>query len=297
MLGLIKYCFKLNKSEAKQTLVRGRLEAVQIIEKHKSIFQGHGLIPGAVELEINRDIKPVVQRARRIPICVRKDLKEQLAVLEKENIIVREPEPTDWVHNILLVKKKNNSLRICIDPVPLNAALKRPHFQFTTLDEILPEIGQARVFSTVDTKKGFWQIKLTEDSSKLTTFWTPFGRYRWLRLPFGVSPAPEIFSQKMQEITIGLKDIEILADDILIYGCGETMEKATKDHNKNLEDLLVRLKEKGCKLNKSKLSLCRDTIKFFGHTLTSEGLQPDETKVDELKICQRHKTGKLYYAS
>ncbi|RLU19993.1 hypothetical protein DMN91_008552 [Ooceraea biroi] len=249
-LGLVKYCFKLSKTKTDPALIQGRLEAERIIAKHKSIFEGYGLIPGEVELEVDPNIPPVIQRARRIPICVRKDLENELEVLEKENIIVRESEPTDWVHNILLVKKKNNSLRICVDPVPLNTALKRPHFQFTTLDEILPEIGRARVFSTVDTKKGFWQIKLSEKSSKLTTFWTPFCRYRWVRLPFGVSPAPESFAQKMQEIIQGLKGIEILVDDILVYGCGETMEEATRDHNKNLEELVLRLEKNGYTLRK-----------------------------------------------
>lgn len=280
-LGLVKYCFRIDNTVANQALIQGIAEANKIIEKHKSIFQGYGLIPGEIKLEIDKKIKPVVQRARRIPICIRNDLKKELETLEEENIIKRESGPTDWVHNILLVRR-NNSLRICIDPVPLNAALKRPHFQFTTLDEILPEISRARVFSTVDAKKGFWQIKLSEES-KLTTFWTPFGRYRWLRLPFGISPAPEIFSQKMHEVTVGLKDIEILADDILLYGCGDNMEEATKDHSRNLEELLVRLKKHGCKLNRSKLNLCRDSVKFFGHVLTSDGLMPDKAKVEAIK--------------
>lgn len=87
----------------------------------------------------------------------------------KNGIITKETKPTNWVTNILIVKKKN-SFKICLDPISLNRALKRPHYQFTTIDEIIPELGNAKVFSTVDTKKGYWQIKLTEKSSKLTTF-------------------------------------------------------------------------------------------------------------------------------
>lgn len=87
----------------------------------------------------------------------------------------------------------------------------------------------------------------------------------------------------MQEVTLGLKGIEVLADDILVYGCGESMEEATKDHNKNLEELLVRLKKHGCKINKSKLNLCKDSVKFFGHVLTSDGLMPDEAKIKAIK--------------
>lgn len=138
--------------------------------------------------------------------------------------------------NILLVKKQNKSY-LEFAPIPLNKALKRPNRQFTTLDEILPELGKAKVFSTVDTKKEFWQIKLSEDSSKLTTFWTPFGQYRWLRLPFGISVAPEVFQAKILEIIHGLEGVEILADDVTIYGKENTIELATENHNRNLKNL------------------------------------------------------------
>lgn len=174
--------------------------------------------------------------------------------------------------------KKNDSFRICLDPILLNVAIKRPHCQTTTIDEILPELGEIKVFSTVDTTKGFWQLRLTEESSKLTTFWTPFGRFRWLS-PFGISSAPELFQMKMCEIVQDLVGVEILADDILIFGKGQTMKDAVADHNRNLRKLLQRLRENNCKLNKNKLNLCRSQVKFFGHILTSEGLVADESKV------------------
>lgn len=125
------------------------------------MLKGYGSIPGCITLETIEDAKPVI-----------------------ENIIQKEVKNTEWVSNNLL-EKKNNSFRICLDPAVLNGTLKRPHLQFTTLEAILPEIGQATVFSTVHTRKGFWHLKLSEESSKLTTFWTPFVRYRWLRLLFG----------------------------------------------------------------------------------------------------------------
>ena len=134
----------------------------------------------------------------------------------------------------------------------------------------------------MDAKKGFWQIKLSESSSKLTTFWTPFGRYRWLRLPFGVSPAPDIFGQKSQEIVQGLIGVEKLADDFVIFDRGKTMEAAIADHNINLENLLIRLNKFNCKLNKSKIKLCQTSVKFFGHTLTCNGLEPDPEKTSAI---------------
>lgn len=281
VLKFMKYCNSIQKY-SQQGLEDSKKEAEKIIKKYKSVFEGHGLFPGEVNMEINKDVKPVVQTPRRIPIAFRKRLKEELEQLVEDDIITKEESRTEWVSNILLVKK-NTSFRICLAPIPLNVALKRSNFQFTTIDEILRELGKAKVFTTEDIKKGFWQIKLNEESSKLTTFWTPFGRFRWKRLPFGVAPALEIFQIKMQDLLTGLEGVEVLADDIIIYGCSDTETKAIMDHNTKLTKLLQRLKENNCKLNLQKLKLCQKEVKFYGHNLTCDGLKVDQTKVEAIK--------------
>ena len=101
--------------------------------------------------------------------------------------------PTDWVSGMVVERKKNGKLRVCLDPRPLNKALKRAHYPMPVVDDLLPALANAQVFSVCDLRSGFWHISLDEESSYLTTFATPFGRYRWLRMPFGISPAPEIF--------------------------------------------------------------------------------------------------------
>ena len=88
----------------------------------------------------------------------------------------------------------------------------------STLEEILPKLSKAKVFTTLNAKDGFYQIGLDEESSKKTTFWTSFGRYRYLRMPFGISVAPEEFECKLQEKLAGLEGVEILRDDILVVG-------------------------------------------------------------------------------
>lgn len=98
-------------------------------------------------------------------------------------------------------------------------------------------------------------------------------------MPFGISSAPEIFQLKLQEIIQGLKGVECLADDLLIYGSGDTLKEALEDHNRNLEQLFFRLENSNVKLNHSKLRLCETTVKFYGHILTDHGLKPDETKI------------------
>ena len=126
-------------------------------------------------------------------------------------------------------------MRLCIDPQPLNKALKRSHYPLHVLDDILPNLSNAKVFSVCDVQNGFWHFKLDEDSSRLTTFNTPFGRYRWTRLPFGVAPALELFQRHLDQALEGLGGVHTIAGDILVCGYGRSQEEADNDHDENLQ--------------------------------------------------------------
>ena len=91
-----------------------------------------------------------------------------------------------------------------------------------TFEGILPTLAKAKLFTVLDAKDGFYQVKLDEASSRLTTFWTPFGRYRYVRMPFGISSAPEKFQCRIHTVLQGLPGVEVIADDILMYGRGTT---------------------------------------------------------------------------
>ena len=127
-------------------------------------------------------------------------------------------EPTDWVSSLVVVEKKNKKLRVCLDPKDLNNNLKRSHYPLPTLDEIIPDLHNSKVFSTFDCRNGYWQVGLSEKSSFLTTFNTPFGRYRWLRMPFGLSSASEEYQRRMTEAIGDLDGVKVFVDDILVYG-------------------------------------------------------------------------------
>ena len=131
----------------------------------------------------------------------------------------------------------------------------------------------------MDAKNGFWQVQLDKPSSLLTTFNTPFGRYRWLRLPFGIKTGPEEYQRRIHESLQGLKGIEDIVDDILCVGEGDTYESAVKDHERNLIALLDRCREKNIKLNPKKLQLRKQEVPYIGHVLTPDGLKPDTSKV------------------
>lgn len=192
-----------------------KAECMQLLDEFADVFEGDGRLQGKVHLEIDETITPVQQHPRRVPVALRNELKELLADLEQRNIVQKVDEHTEWASNCLLLKRKGK-MRLCIDPHELNQALKRCQYQIPTIEEVLPELSKAKVFSKLDAKNGFWQLELDDESSRLTTFWTPFGRYRWMVMPFGISSAPEIYQKRQHEVVEGLSGVQVMADDILV---------------------------------------------------------------------------------
>lgn len=261
------------------------LSREQILSTYKDVFEGLGHI-GNASFVIDDKCTPVQHAPRRIPVTIRKEVKEKIADLEGKGIIKKETEPTDWISSMVVVAKPNK-IRICLDPKDLNKALKRPKYQMPTLEELLPKLNNAKVFSTLDAKDGFYQIALDDASSKLTTFWTPFGRYRYLRMPFGISTAPEEFECKLQEKVADLPGVEVLRDDMLVIGYGTTQQEADRNHDENLKKLLNRAREVNLKINSKKMNLRQKEVKFMGHVISSDGLKPDPDKITAIENMPR----------
>ena len=169
-----------------------------------------------------------------------------------------------------------------MDARDLNNAIKRPHHLLPVIEDMLGDLANAKVFSVVDVKNGFWHVELTKESSLLTTFNTPFGRFRWLRMPFGINAASEEFQRRMNEIVEGLNGVKVIVDDILIVGRGQTKQDAILDHDQNLLDLLNRLQERNVKLNPDKIKFKTESVPYIGHLITSEGLKSDPLKTEAI---------------
>ena len=161
----------------------------------------------------------------------------------------------DCVSTIVVNKKNNGKIRLCLDSQPLNKALKRCHYPIPMIEDVLPDLANAKVFTKLVCKNGYWQVKLDKVSSMLTTFNTPFGHYKSTRMPFRISPAGEIFQRPLDQAMEGLAGVRMVADDLLIIGNGESVADAVRDHDTKLEALLGRCRERGIKLNEAKISL------------------------------------------
>ena len=150
-----------------------------VMQKYPLVFRGElRRLAGKVHLMVDETIMPTKQPVRRVPIAIKEQLQKELQRMEEMGVIAKEEQPTDWISSLVTVKKPNGKIRVCIDPIPLNRALLRSQHLMPTLEDLLPELAEARIFSVVDVRNGFWHISLDDQSSKLTAFGTPFGKYR-----------------------------------------------------------------------------------------------------------------------
>ncbi len=252
-----------------------------ILEEYSDVFTGLGCLPGEYHIELDPNVNPVQHSPRRVPVPLKAKMKTKLDELEQNGIIKKVTTPTDWISSTVAVQK-GEKLRLCIDPKDLNKAIKRPRYQIPTVDEILPGMAKAKIFSVFDAKDGFFQIKLDEESSYLTMFWTPFGRYRYTRCPFGISSATEEYQRRQKEVLEGLEGLDVIADDIICYGSGDTIDEATADHDANAIALLERARKVNLKLNKTKMRLKLTEVPYMGHLLTDTGVKADPSKVEAI---------------
>ena len=149
--------------------------------------------------------------------------------------------------------------------------MKREKYILPTIDEILPKPAHAKVFSLLDAATGFLQIPLDPESAKLTTFITPFGRFIFNRLPFGITRAPEIYQREMAEILKDLEGVATYIDDILFYA------ETNGLHEERLQNTLDTLKRAGLKLNNDKCLLRQRRLNYLGHCIDEDGIRRDQS--------------------
>ena len=247
------------------------------LKEFPSVFEGLGCLEDPYTIHVDSTVTPVIHNPRQIPVAFREELKKTLAEMEEKGVIKKVDQPTDWVNSLVIAEKpKTGKLRICLDPRDLNKAIKREHFQLPTIEDITTRLAGAKVFSKLDANSGYWQIILDESSQLLTTFHTPFGRYCFRRMPFGIKSAQEVFQKRIAQHFDNMEGVEVDIDDILVWGRSE------EEHNKRLRAVLQKCKDINLTLNKEKCLFNKPEIVYIGHVISQDGVKPDGEKVDAI---------------
>ena len=129
-----------------------------LIKEYEDVFNGMGCLPGVYDIVIDKDMPPVQNRPRKVAYALKEDFERKIGELEKQGVIAKVETPTAWISNCIAVRKPNGSVRVCIDPSDLNKAIQRNHYPLPTIDEVLPTLKDAKIFSLVDAKDGFLQL-------------------------------------------------------------------------------------------------------------------------------------------
>lgn len=208
---------------------------IDLLNQYNDVFEGLGCITDVTyHIKVDPTHPPVIHPPRRVPVTLRSKIQEELARMESLDVIEKVAEPTDWVNSMVTIIKPNGKIRICIDPRDLNKAVKREYYPMRTIDEIITRMPNASVFSVLDASSGFWQVQLDHESTKLCAFNTPFGRYMFKRLPFGLSSSQDIFQKIMSEMFEDIPGVEVVVDDLLIWG------ENREEHDERLIQVLQR---------------------------------------------------------
>lgn len=276
-LGMISLNYGIEqKSNSRTDHIRNKED---LISKYPETFRGIGKFEGQYHIHTSKDVPPVIHPQRKVPIQIKAKIKEELKEMRENGIIekIQEGQPTQWVNSLVYRTKPNGSLRLCLDPKDLNKAILREHYTTPTLEEILPSLSGAQYFSILDAKCGYWNVELDEESSYLTTFNSPEGRFRFLRMPFGLRMSQDIFQKKIDQTFEGCQGVIGIADDIVVFG------KTEQEHDQNLHEMIKRCVETGLKLNPKKCRIKQKQIKFYGVIITQDGVKPDPSKVAAIR--------------
>jgi hypothetical protein len=247
-----------------------------LVKYYPEMFDKIGKFPTVQNLQLDPSVPSHIDAPRRTPIALQDKIKQELDNMVAQDVIRKIEEPTEWVSSLTYVTKGDGSLRVCLDPRHLNKALIRPVHKMKTLEELNYQFRNAKVFSKLDAKAGYWAVPLNEASQKLTTFQTPFGRFCFKRLPFGLSVSQDLFQMEMDRILEQCEGVCGIADDIVIYG------KDDKEHDQNLIAFMETAKKHGLTLNSKKCTIKQTQVSFFGNVYTANGIHPDPKKIQDL---------------
>ncbi|GJS46842.1 putative reverse transcriptase domain-containing protein [Tanacetum coccineum] len=265
-----------DKSEKK------RLEDVPIVQDFPEVFpEDLPGLPPTRQVEFQIDLvpgaAPVARAPYRLAPSEMKELSEQLKELSDKGFI--RPSSSPWGAPVLFVKKKDGSFRMCIDYRELNKLTVKNRYPLPRIDDLFDQLQGSSVYSKIDLRSGYHQLRVREEDIPKTAFRTRYGHYEFQVMPFGLTNAPAVFMDLMNRVCKPYLDkfVIVFIDDILIYS------KNKKEHKEHLKQILELLKKEELYAKFSKCEFWIPKVQFLGHVIDSEGIHVDPAKIESIK--------------
>jgi hypothetical protein len=261
--------------------VRSEIEEIPVVREYADVFPDdlRGMPPDRDTeffIELQPGTTPISKRPYRMPPKELAELKIQLQELLEKRYI--RPNASPWGCAALFVKKKYHSLRLCVDYHPLNAVTIKNKYPLPCIDVLFDQLNGAKIFSKIDLRSGYHQSKIRPCDIPKTTFSTRYGLYEYLVISFGLTNAPVYFMYLINSVFMLELDkfVVVFINDILIYS------KDEEDHVKHLHIVLQRLRDHQLYAKFSKCEFWLDSVKFLDHTISSNGISVDSSKIQEV---------------
>ncbi|CAM5082570.1 unnamed protein product, partial [Eretmochelys imbricata] len=227
------------------------------------------------------DSRPFRERSRKIALSEMEDVRHHLQELAANGIITESRSP--YASPIVVVRKKNGKIRMCIDYRTLNSRTVVDQYTMPRVQDALDCLLGSQWFSVLDLRSGYYQIPLGEEDKEKTAFICPLGFYQFERMPQGISGAPATFQRLMERVVGDMNLLQVLVylDDLIVFG------RTLEEHEERLLKVLDRLEDYGLKLSIDKCQFCRTSVKYVGHIVSQEGVSTDPDKIEALTTWPR----------
>ena len=254
-----------------------RNELEQLLSEFRSTLQNRPGHTNIVEHRISiGTARPIKLPPYRIPHAYRETVQKEVHEMLNDGIIERSK--SEWAAPIVLIKKKDGSLRLCVDYRRMNAVTQTDAYPMPRIDDLIDRLGKGKYITTLDLTRGYWQVPVAEEDQHKTAFATPFGLYQFRVMPFGLCGAPATFQRMMDHMLEGLEDFTAAyLDDLVIYS--ETWE----DHLRHVRSVLRTLKEAGLTAKPQKCQFAMSRCTYLGHTVGGGKVSPEMDKLQAVQ--------------
>ncbi|KAI8493132.1 hypothetical protein Bbelb_291360 [Branchiostoma belcheri] len=253
----------------------------KLLDNYSDVFSTGPRDRGRTNLTTHRihtgDCPPIKQRPHRTPIHRQAEIHRQVDAMLADDVIERSQSP--WASPVVLARKKDGSFRFCVDYRKLNQATIKDAHPLPRTDDVIDALSGAAYFTTLDMTSGYWQVDLDPADREKTAFTTGRGLYQFKVMAFGLTNAPSTFQRLVELLLAGLDWRTCLAylDDIIVFS------RTFQDHLTTLEEVFRRCRAANLKLNAKKCQFARPRVRFLGHVVSKQGIQPDPANTEKVR--------------